>query len=161
MSGNAPKITPPRVTDARIAILSATWHKDICDALIAGAERALKEAGVKQIEINHVAGSFELPLAAQYALKAGADAAIVLGVVVRGETPHFEYVCQGVTEGVMRVSLNLDKPIGFGILTVESIDQAIARSGVAGSKEDKGYDSAIAALDLLRVKRELFDRFAK
>lgn len=161
MSGNAPKITPPRVTDARIAILSATWHKDICDALIAGAERALKEAGVKQIEINHVAGSFELPLAAQYALKAGADAAIVLGVVVRGETPHFEYVCQGVTEGVMRVSLNLDKPIGFGILTVESIDQAIARSGVAGSKEDKGYDSAIAALDLLRVKRELFDRFAE
>lgn len=81
--------------------------------------------------------------------------------MIRGETPHFDYVCQGVTDGVMRVSLDLDKPIGFGVLTVENIEQAVARSGVAGSKEDKGYDSAIAALDLLRVKRELFDRFAK
>ncbi len=161
MSGNAPKISPAKLQSARIAIISASWHKEICDALVAGARRALQESGVKQIEVSHVAGSFELPLAAQYALKAGADAAIVLGVVLRGETPHFDYVCQGVTDGVMRVSLELDKPIGFGVLTVDTIEQAIARSGVAGSKEDKGYDSAVAALDLLRVKRELFDRFAK
>jgi 6,7-dimethyl-8-ribityllumazine synthase len=149
MSGNAPRITPARLEDARIAIISASWHRKICDDLVAGAKRALQEADVKQVEITHVAGSF------------GADAAIVLGVVIRGETPHFDYVCQGVTDGVMRVSLDLDKPIGFGVLTVENIEQAVARSGVAGSKEDKGYDSAIAALDLLRVKRELFDRFAK
>ena len=161
MSGNAPKINPAKLESARIAIISASWHKEICDALVAGARRALEESGVKQIEVSHVAGSFELPLAAQYALKAGADAAIVLGVVLRGETPHFDYVCKGVTDGVMRVSIDLDKPIGFGVLTVDTIEQAIARSGVAGSKEDKGYDSAIAALDLLRVKRELFDRFAK
>lgn len=161
MSGNAPRIIPAKLEDARIAVISASWHRAICDDLVAGAKRALKEAGVKQVEIIHVAGSFELPLAAQFALKSGADAAIVLGVVIRGETPHFDYVCQGVTDGVMRVSLDLDKPIGFGVLTVDNIEQAVARSGVAGSEEDKGYDSAIAALDLLRVKRELFDRFAK
>lgn len=160
MSGNAPKISPAKLQSARIAIISASWHKEICDALVAGARRGLQESGVSQVEVSHVAGSFELPLAAQYALKAGADAAIVLGVVLRGETPHFDYVCQGVTDGVMRVSLDLDKPIGFGVLTVDTIEQAIARSGVAGSKEDKGYDSAIAALDLLRVKRELGEKFS-
>ena len=161
MSGSAPKITPPKVSEAKVAIISARWHEQICDSLIAGAKRALEESGVRKIEINYVAGSFELPLAAQFALKAGADLAVVLGVVLRGETPHFDYVCQGVTDGIMRVSLDLDKPIGFGVLTVDTVEQAIARSGISGSKEDKGYDSAIAALDLLRAKRELFDRFAK
>ena len=106
-------------------------------------------------------GSFELPLAAQFALESGFDAAIVLGVVLRGETPHFDYVCQGVTAGVMQVSLQLDKPIGFGVLTVDTVEQAIARSGVAGSKEDKGFDSAVAALELLRVKLDLSDRFVE
>lgn len=161
MSGSAPKITPPKVSEAKVAIISARWHEQICDSLVVGAKRALEEAGVRKIEINYVAGSFELPLAAQFALKAGADLAVVLGVVLRGETPHFDYVCQGVTDGIMRVSLDLDKPIGFGVLTVDTVEQAIARSGTPGSKEDKGYDSAIAALDLLRAKRELFDRFAK
>lgn len=161
MSGSAPKITPPKVSEAKVAIISARWHEQICDSLVAGAKRALEEAGVRKIEINYVAGSFELPVAAQFALKAGADLAVVLGVVLRGETPHFDYVCQGVTDGIMRVSLDLDKPIGFGVLTVDTVEQAIARSGIPGSKEDKGYDSAIAALDLLRAKRELFDRFAR
>ena len=161
MSGSAPKITPPKVSEAKVAIISARWHEQICDSLVAGAKRALEEAGVRKVEINYVAGSFELPVAAQFALKAGADLAVVLGVVLRGETPHFDYVCQGVTDGIMRVSLDLDKPIGFGVLTVDTVEQAIARSGIQGSKEDKGYDSAIAALDLLRAKRELFDRFAR
>jgi 6,7-dimethyl-8-ribityllumazine synthase len=161
MSGNAPKIHANQLEDMKVAIISARWHQEICDSLVNGAKRALKEVGVKEITIEYVAGSFELPLAAQYALKSGADAAVVLGVVLRGETPHFDYVCQGVTDGVMRVSLDLDKPIGFGVLTVDTVEQAIARSGIAGSKEDKGYDSAMAALDLLRVKRDLFGRFAK
>jgi 6,7-dimethyl-8-ribityllumazine synthase len=120
--------------------------------MVAGAQRALVEASVTQVDFAEVAGSFELPLAAKYALDSGADAVIVLGVVVRGETPHFDYVCQGVTDGIMRLSLDSGKPIGFGVLTVDTIEQAIARSGVPGSKEDKGYDSAIAALDLLRMK---------
>jgi 6,7-dimethyl-8-ribityllumazine synthase len=161
MSGNAPEIETIKLENAKVAIISARWHQEICDSLVSGAKRALEEAGVKEISIDYVAGSFELPLAAQYALKSGADAAVVLGVVLRGETPHFDYVCQGVTDGIMRVSLDLDKPIGFGVLTVDTVEQAIARSGVAGSKEDKGYDSAIAALDLLRFKREFFGRFAK
>lgn len=161
MSGNAPKVKVPSLEGMRVAVISARWHKEICEALVAGAKRAIYEAGIKDTNEIFVPGSFELPLAAQFALKSGADAAVVLGVVLRGETPHFDYVCQGVTDGVMQVSLSLDKPIGFGVLTVDTIEQAIARSGVPGSKEDKGYDSAIAALDLLRLKRELGDRFGK
>lgn len=139
----------------KVSIVSASWHKEICDALVAGAHRALKAAGVSIDPVIYVPGSFELPLAAQYALNAGADAAVALGVVVRGETPHFDYVCQGVTDGVMKVSLNLNKPIGFGVLTVDDVAQAIARSGVSGSKEDKGFDATVAALELLRVKKTL------
>jgi 6,7-dimethyl-8-ribityllumazine synthase len=160
MFGNAPKIEPVPLENIKVAIISSRWHQEICDCLVKGAKRALEEAGVKEIFTDYVAGSFELPLAAQLALKSGADAAIVLGVVLRGETPHFDYVCQGVTNGIMQTSLDLNKPIGFGVLTVDTLEQAIARSGVAGSKENKGYDSAIAALDLLRVKGKFFDRFA-
>jgi 6,7-dimethyl-8-ribityllumazine synthase len=155
MSGAVPKIQVSEMSQYRVAIISANWHKDICDALIAGAERALREAKVNVEPTIYVPGSFELPLAAQYALDGGADAAVVLGVVVRGETPHFDYVCQGVTEGVMQVSLSRSKPVGFGVLTVENTEQAIARSGVAGSKEDKGFDATIAALELLRVKNSV------
>ncbi|NCW75798.1 MAG: 6,7-dimethyl-8-ribityllumazine synthase [Actinobacteria bacterium] len=161
MSGNAPKVDIPALSGSKVAVISARWHQEICEALVAGAKRALNEAGIADSETIYVPGSFELPLAAQFALEAGADAAVVLGVVLRGETPHFDYVCQGVTDGVMQVSLKLDKPIGFGVLTVDTLEQAVARSGVAGSKEDKGYDSAIAALDLLRVKREVSDRLRK
>jgi 6,7-dimethyl-8-ribityllumazine synthase len=119
--------------------------------MVAGAQRALSEAKVGSVEVAYVPGSFELPLAAQKFLRAGYDAAVVLGVVVRGETPHFEYVCQGVTSGVMQVSLTENKPIGFGVLTVENEAQARDRAGLPGSKEDKGYDSAIAALKLLAL----------
>ena len=154
MAGVAPQIKVKDMRSRKVAIISASWHKEICDNLVAGAQRALSEAGVSQNQVIYVPGSFELPLAAQYALDAGADAAVVLGVVVRGETPHLDYVCQGVTNGGMQVSLSRSKPIGFGVLTVDDVAQAIARSGVAGSKEDKGYDSAIAALELLRVAGE-------
>ena len=154
MAGVAPQIKVTDMSSCKVEIISASWHKEICDNLVAGAQRALSEAGVSQNQVIYVPGSFELPLAAQYALDAGADAAVVLGVVVRGETPHFDYVCQGVTNGVMQVSLSRSKPIGFGVLTVDDVAQAIALSGVAGSKEDKGYDSAIAALELLRVAGE-------
>jgi 6,7-dimethyl-8-ribityllumazine synthase len=157
MSGNAPEIQVPLLPHARIAIISARWHHDLCDQLVAGALRAVHKAGVKQIDQLTVSGSFELPIAAAYALDGGADAAIVLGVIIRGETPHFDYVCQGVTHGIMQTSLDLKKPIGFGVLTVESMDQALSRVGGPGSKEDKGFDAAIAALDLLRVK----DNFLK
>jgi 6,7-dimethyl-8-ribityllumazine synthase len=128
---------------------------------VAGAKRALGEAAIVDIETHYVPGSFELPFAAKLALEDGADFAVVLGVVLRGETPHFDYVCKGVTDGVMQVSLQLNKPIGFGVLTVDNIEQAIARSGIPGSKEDKGFDSAVAALELFRLNRQLGGRFAQ
>ena len=152
MAGIAPSINLGDMSKFKVAVISARWHREICDALVEGAQRALSQAKIDIGPVIHVPGSFELPLAAQYALDAGADAAVVLGVVVRGETPHFDYVCQGVTQGIMNVSLARSKPIGFGVLTVDTVTQAIARSGVSGSSEDKGYDATVAALELLRVK---------
>lgn len=153
MAGLAPNFEVPHLPEARIAIISARWHREICQSMVKGAMRALEKAGISAPELVEVAGSFELPLAAKIALDSGLDAAIVLGVVVRGETPHFDYVCQGVTDGIMQLTLESGKPIGFGVLTVETVEQAIARSGIPGSKEDKGYDSAIAALDLLQIRK--------
>lgn len=152
MAGIAPHINLGELSKYNVAVISASWHKEICDALVVGAHRALSQAKIAIDPVIFVPGSFELPLAAQFALDAGADAAVVLGVVVRGETPHFDYVCQGVTQGIMSVSLTRSKPIGFGVLTVDNVTQAIARSGVAGSTEDKGFDATVAALELLRVK---------
>jgi 6,7-dimethyl-8-ribityllumazine synthase len=154
MAGHAPSFDVTHLEGKRIAIISARWHREICQAMVAGAQRALTSAGITNPDLIEVAGSFELPLAARIAFDSGIDAAVVLGVVVRGETPHFDYVCQGVTEGIMNLSLSTGKPIGFGVLTVDTVEQAIARSGVPGSKEDKGYDSAMAALDLLRIKED-------
>ncbi len=133
----------------RVGIVSSQWHPEICDALVAGAERAIKEVGITDVTVRKVAGSFEIPLASQQMLDAGCDAVITVGLVLRGETPHFDYVCQGVTSGVMDVMLSRGKPIGFGVLMCDNLEQAKARSGVPGSKEDKGYDAAVAALDLL------------
>lgn len=149
MAGNAPQLEVPQLPTARIAVISSSWHLDICNDLIAGAHRALKAANVAEIETLYVPGSFEIPLAAQKAFEKEFDAVIALGLVLQGETPHFDYVCQGVTQGIIEVQLKFSRPIGFGILMCNTVEQAIARSGRAGSKEDKGYESAIAALSLL------------
>jgi len=149
MAGDAPEIKIRQAPTAKVAIISSSWHSDICDDLIAGAKRALELANVKQIEIIHVPGSFEIPLAAQRAFESGFDAAVVVGLVLKGETPHFDYICQGVTQGVMDVALKFSKPIGFGVLMCDNLEQAVARSGRLGSKEDKGFDSAIAAIAFL------------
>ena len=150
MIGASPRIEVGDLSSKKVAIVTSRWHPEVCDALVAGAERAMAEAGIKEVEIRKVAGSFEIPLAAQKLLDSGYDAVVTVGLVLKGETPHFDYVCQGVTSGVMDVMLSRGKPIGFGVLMCDSLDQAIARSGLPGSKEDKGYDAAIAALDLLR-----------
>jgi 6,7-dimethyl-8-ribityllumazine synthase len=148
MAGSAPsvKVNPP--AGSKVAIISASWHQDICEKLIAGAVKAMDEYGVAY-EISFVPGSFELPLASQKKLDAGFDAAVIVGLVLKGETPHFDYVCQGVTQGVMNVQLSRSKPVGFGVLMCNDLDQAIARIGGATAKEDKGYDAGIAALALL------------
>lgn len=149
MSGAAPQVTLEAKPNGSIAIISASWHMDICAQLVAGARRACEAAGVKSITEIYVPGSFELPLAAQRAFEDGIDGVIVLGLVLRGETPHFDYVCQGVTQGIMDVQLKFSRPIGFGVLMCDTLEQAHARSGVLGSKEDKGFDAAVAALTFL------------
>ena len=149
MSGAAPQVTLEAKPNARIAIISASWHMDICAQLVAGARRACEAAGVKSITEIYVPGSFELPLAAQRAFEDGVDGVIVVGLVLRGETPHFDYVCQGVTQGIMDVQLKFSRPIGFGVLMCDTLEQAHARSGVSGSKEDTGFDAAVAALTFL------------
>ena len=148
MAGVAPTFTVSPKAGAKVAIISASWHTDICSALVAGAVKAMDQYSVAY-EISYVPGSFELPLAAQKALDNGFDAAVIVGLVLKGETPHFEYVCQGVTQGVMDVQLSRSKPVGFGVLMCTDMSQAIARIGGAGSKEDKGYDAGIAALGLI------------
>ena len=152
MAGHAPSIGIKPLPQAKVAIISSSWHLDICNDLIAGAKRALEQAQVGTVDVQFVPGSFVIPLAAQFAFDAGYDAVVAVGLVLKGETPHFEYVCQGVTQGIIDVSLKYGKPIGYGVLMCNDLDQAIARSGVAGSKEDKGFDSAVAALELLCLK---------
>lgn len=153
MSGNAPEIVLPQLPQSRFTIISSSWHLDVCNDLVAGASRALKNAGITDINITYVPGSFEIPLASQMAFEKGYDAVVAIGLVLQGETPHFDYVCQGVTQGVIDVSLKFGKPIGFGVLMCNTLDQAIARSGRPGSIEDKGFDSAVAAIRLLELQR--------
>ena len=154
MAGHAPTIGIKPLPEAKVAIISSSWHLDICNDLIAGAKRALTQAQVGTVEVQFVPGSFEIPLAAQYAFEAGFDGVVALGLVLKGETPHFDYVCQGVTQGVIDVSLKHSKPIGYGVLMCNDLDQAIDRCGRATSKEDKGYDSAVAALELLHLRKK-------
>ena len=154
MAGHAPTIGIKPLPGAKVAIISSSWHLDICNDLIAGAKRALTQAQVGTVEVQFVPGSFEIPLAAQYAFEAGFDAVVALGLVLKGETPHFDYVCQGVTQGVIDVSLKHSKPIGYGVLMCNDLNQAIDRCGRATSKEDKGYDSAVAALELLHLRKK-------
>ena len=149
MAGHAPEIAVKKHPNAKVAIISSSWHPELCAALIAGARRALTAADVANIEVIFVPGSFEIPLAAQRAFEADFDAVVAVGLVLKGETPHFDYVCQGVTQGVIDVQLKFSKPIGYGVLMCNDLKQAIARSGIPGSTEDKGYDAAIAALSFL------------
>ena len=153
MSGNAPEIALPQLPQARVAIISSSWHLDICNDLVAGAKRALGQAAITDVLVHYVPGSFEIPLASQMFFEKGYDAVVAVGLVLKGQTPHFDYVCQGVTQGVIDVSLKFNSPIGFGVLMCNTLDQAIARCGRPESIEDKGYDSAVAAISLLNLKR--------
>jgi 6,7-dimethyl-8-ribityllumazine synthase len=151
MSGaGAPKLQID-ASGLQIAIVVTSWHTQITDGLLAGAERALRAAGNSEYEIWRVPGAFELPLGAQKAIDAGADAVIALGVVIQGDTPHFDYVCAGATDGLMRVQLDSGIPVGFGLLTVDTEQQALDRAGLKDSKEDKGAEAAEAAVLMARL----------
>lgn len=149
MAGKSPEVRINKSLNLNAIVISASWHPEICQSLVDGAVRGFESSGISNVEIRKVAGSFELPLATQLAFDAGFDIAVVVGLVLRGETPHFDYICQGVTSGIMQVSLSRSKPIGFGVLMCDTIEQAKARAGFADSFEDKGFDSAIAALSIL------------
>ena len=152
MSGaGAPKLSVD-ASGLAVTICVTSWHTEITGGLLAGAERALQEAGNNTYSIMRVPGAFELPLAAQYAIEDGAEVVIALGVVIRGGTPHFEYVCNAVTDGLTRVQLDTGIPVGFGVLTVDDEQQALDRSGLAGSKEDKGAEAVEAAIVMARLK---------
>jgi 6,7-dimethyl-8-ribityllumazine synthase len=144
-------------TGLTVAIVHGTWHSRIADGLLAGARRTIAAAGASAVEYA-VPGSFELPVVAKAALEAGADAAVALGVIIRGGTPHFEYVSSAATDGLTRVALDTGKPVGFGLLTLDDEQQGLDRAGLPGSKEDKGAEAASAALQtagLLRAIRGL------
>ena len=133
-----------------VVIVAGFWHAEITDGLIAGAVRALEAAGASY-RIVRAPGSFELPVIAKAALEAGADAVVALGVIIRGGTPHFEYVSSAATDGLTRVALDTGKPVGFGILTLEDEQQGLDRAGLPGSKEDKGAEAADAAIATVRA----------
>lgn len=132
-------------TGLRVVVVSGLWHTRISEGLLGGARRALDASGAAYSEVQ-VAGSFELPLVAKAALEAGADAVVALGVIVRGETPHFDYVAAAATDGLTRAALDTGKPVGFGVLTVDDEQQGLDRAGLPESKEDVGGRAAEAAI---------------
>ena len=156
MSGKgAPQATDTvDATGMEVVVVAGMWHEVITDGLIAGAERALDAAGATW-RLVRVPGSFELPLASMAALEAGADAVVALGVIIRGGTPHFDFVSAAATDGLTRVALDAGKPVGFGVLTLDNEAQGLARAGLPGSVEDKGFEAADAALRTALVLKDL------
>jgi 6,7-dimethyl-8-ribityllumazine synthase len=141
-------------TGITVVIVAGSWHEVVTDGLIAGAQRFLDDAGATH-SLVRVPGSFELPIVSKAALEAGADAVVALGVIIRGGTPHFEYVSSATTDGLTRVALDTGKPVGFGVLTTDDEQQALDRAGIEGSKEDKGAEAAEAALATVVALRSL------
>lgn len=154
MSGAGAPSVEINAEGLRVAIIASSWHDTVMDGLIAGATAASTHAGAVTV-LYRVPGSFELPLAAQVAATAGFDAVVALGVIIRGGTPHFEYVCDAATSGLSRVALDTGVPIGFGLLTCDDEAQALDRAGLADSHEDKGREAAEAALSLALTLRTI------
>jgi 6,7-dimethyl-8-ribityllumazine synthase len=143
-------------TGLNVVVIAGQWHEVITNGLIAGAEKALDEMGVTH-RLVRVAGSFELPVASKVALESGADAVVALGVIIRGGTPHFEYVSDAATSGLTHVTIATGKPVGFGVLTLDDEKQGLDRAGLPDSKEDKGREAAQAAVATAVLLRELRD----
>jgi len=148
MSGHGAPTADLAELDARgikVTVISGRWHATIADGLLAGARRVLTQVGAEIDEID-APGSFELPVLAKAALESGSDAVVALGVIIRGGTPHFEFVSDAATTGLTQVAILTGKPVGFGVLTLDDEQQGIDRAGLPGSKEDKGAEAAEAAV---------------
>ncbi|WP_158852305.1 6,7-dimethyl-8-ribityllumazine synthase [Saccharothrix deserti] len=155
MSGEGrPEDAVPDAAGLTLAVVATRWHAKITDNLVERALAAAAKAGVPSPTVVRVAGAVELPVVAQQLARTH-DAVVALGVVIRGGTPHFEYVCDAVTAGLTRVALDESTPVGNGVLTTNDEDQALARAGFADSVEDKGFEACVAALDTALVLRGL------
>jgi 6,7-dimethyl-8-ribityllumazine synthase len=153
----AAAVEPLDAAGLRVAVVAASWHTQVMDGLLAGATRACADFKVEP-EIVRVPGTFELPVVASALAQLGYDAVVALGVVIRGGTPHFDYVCNAATDGLTRVALDHTVAVGFGVLTCDTEQQALDRAGLERSSEDKGYEATSAALATARVLREVTGR---
>ncbi|WP_104107474.1 6,7-dimethyl-8-ribityllumazine synthase [Nocardioides sp. 616] len=154
MSGaGAPDKKPFDASGLKVAVVAASWHEAVMDGLLAGARRALVEHRVTDALEVRVPGTFELPVLAQALAEQGYDAVVALGVVIRGGTPHFEYVCSAATDGLTRVALDHVVAVGFGVLTCDTEEQALDRAGRPSSREDKGFEATAAAIETARTLR--------
>lgn len=159
MSGaGAPDQQPVDCHDLRVAVVAASWHTEVMDGLLAGALRACADYSVTEPTVLRVPGAFELPVAASALAVEGYDVIVALGVVIRGGTPHFDFVCNAATDGLTRVAVDHRVPVGFGVLTCDTDDQALDRAGLTGSREDKGYEATSAALVTARTLRAVTGR---
>jgi 6,7-dimethyl-8-ribityllumazine synthase len=156
VSGGAgvPEIPALDASGVRLGIVASTWHREICDALLAGALKVAVESGVDNPTVVRVLGAIEIPVVAQE-LARNHDAVVALGVVIRGQTPHFDYVCDAVTQGLTRVSLDASTPVANGVLTTNNEEQALDRAGLPASAEDKGAQAAAAGLSAALTLRDL------
>jgi 6,7-dimethyl-8-ribityllumazine synthase len=155
MSGSgAPHVGPVEAGNVTLGIVATTWHAEITDQLVERAVAAARASGVADLTVVRAPGAVELPVVAQ-ALADSHEAVVALGVVIRGGTPHFEYVCDAVTAGLTRVALDAGKPVGNGVLTCDTEEQARDRAGLPGSAEDKGWEATIAALSTALTLRSL------
>ncbi len=145
MSGHGAPTLAVDGAGLRVAVVAASWHEEVMGGLLDGAGRGLADAGVTDVTTVRVPGTFELPVAASR-LAAAHDAVVALGVVIRGGTPHFDYVCQAATVGLTDVTVRTGTPVGFGVLTCDTEEQALDRAGLPGSAEDKGHEAATAAV---------------
>jgi 6,7-dimethyl-8-ribityllumazine synthase len=150
----AAAVEPFDASGLRVAVVAANWHTVVMDGLLAGAARACADHSVEPTVLR-VPGTFELPVVASALAQRGYDAVVALGVVIRGGTPHFEYVCNAATDGLTRVALDHTVAVGFGVLTCDTEQQALDRAGLEGSSEDKGYEATAAALATARTIREV------
>jgi len=149
-----PHLSIVQAAGLRLGVVGSRWHASLVDHMVDRAQRAAEACGVVDVVTVRVVGAMELPVVAQ-ALARRCDAVVALGVVIRGETPHFDYVCDSVTAGLARVSLDASVPVGNGVLTVESLGQARDRAGLEDSVEDKGWASTVAALDAALTIRQV------
>jgi len=150
----AAAVEPFDASGLRVAVVAASWHTQVMDGLLAGAARACADHSVEATVVR-VPGTFELSVVASALAQQGYDAVVALGVVIRGGTPHFDYVCSSATDGLTRVALDHTVAVGFGVLTCDTEQQALDRAGLDGSSEDKGHEATSAALATARVLRDL------